>query len=119
MTRETAKKYFAYEKCKLIDKSDGNNVNGKTVVATQDLKKGEVVCYLCGTIYSEEDSYTSRSGKIHDIKVEDAFSFEYDEDAGLSVDPGCVHDPKTGKATKHISGFINHSCNPNCYCDEN
>lgn len=119
MTKETRKENFAKNKCKLIDKTDGNNVNGKAVVATQDLKRGEVVCYLCGTIFSEEDSYTPRSGKIHENKVEEAFFFEYDEDAGLSVDPGYIHDPKTGKATKHISGFINHSCNPNCYCDEN
>lgn len=113
MTRETAKKYFAHEKCKLIDKSDGNNVNGKTVVAIVPIKKRELVCYVCGTIYSENGPYRPDDGYICDSLVDDVFSF-YDENNDRSIDPGKVHKPKTNRVTKHISGFINHSCEPNC-----
>ena len=117
MREETPKENFAKNKCKLIDKTDGNNVNGKTVIATQDLKKGEVVCFICGTIYSEDDSYTPCSGRIHNSKVNEVFSFCYDEDNELFVDPGKAHNPKTNAVKQHISGFINHSCDNNCDVD--
>ena len=120
MREETQKRYFPHENCKLAVKLGGNNVNGKKVVATVPLEKGDFVCFVCGKFYKNTDSFTPRPGKIHGEPVEEAFSFEYDSDTGTSVDPGFVHAPKTNKVKKHISGFINHSCNPNCefYFDE-
>lgn len=113
MIRETDKELLAHKKCELIEKTDGNNIEGKKVVATVPIKKGEIVCYVCGTIYSDEDKHTPTGGRIGNNWENDLFSFDYDEKNGLYVDPGKIHDP-TNRNSKHISGFINHSCDPNC-----
>lgn len=102
------KRYSNYKKCKAVkkDKKDGgNSINGKKVVATQDLKRWEVVCYVCGKIYNEhDDEYEPADGEMNGCPIKGLYAFKHHQGRNMSIDP-----------RNHFSRFINHSCNPSCY----
>lgn len=105
MAEETDKYYFNRNKCKSIDKDGGNSVDGKTVVATQDLKRWEVVCYICGEIYSNpKDKHKEAVGRMRDKKIKGLYAYKYRGSNKISIEP-----------IDHISRLINHSCKPSCY----
>lgn len=90
-------------KCKAVRKIDGNCVDDKKVVASQDLKKGEVVCYVCGTIFnSHNDDYKPAVGTMRKSKIAGLYVFNH-RGRNVGIDPH-----------NHISRFINHSCKPSC-----
>ena len=103
---ENRKELVSFKKCKTIDKTGGNCIDDKTVVATQDLKRGEIVCYVCGKNYNEhDDRYDPAVGKMRNKKIAGLYVFNR-RGRYMSVDP-----------RNHISRFINHSCKPSCsYC---
>ncbi len=97
------KRYSNYKKCKVLRKKGGNSIDGKKVVAKKNLKKGEVVCYVCGIIFNyHDDKYDAAVGKIHNKKYKGLYVFHH-HGRYMSIDP-----------RNHISRFINHSCKPSC-----
>ncbi len=98
------KRYSNYKKCKAVKKIGGNSINGKKVVAKKNLKKGEVVCYVCGTIYNEhDDEYEPADGEMRGCPIKGLYVFKH-RGRYMRIEP-----------RHHISRFINHSCKPSCY----